>query len=228
MLFSKLLLTPLVRFKAYYNHESITDPGSVNPVAQYTPVHLGGFGFSPKLISLALALAGASQALWMLLAFPYLQRKTSTGTVLRGCCVVWPFMMACYPILNELRRANALAAFWTLGAVCTFFGSGVAMSFACVQLCLNDIAPSPTTLATLNAVALTVNSGLRAVAPVGVTSLYAIGIKGGWIHGHLGWACLVVMALLLNVSVRWLPAKAEGDLHHAAKADDEEESRSTR
>lgn len=159
----------------------------------------------------------------MLLAFPYLQRKTSTGTVLRGCCIAWPFMMACYPILNELLRANAIAAFWTLGAICTFFGSGVAMSFACVQLCLNDIAPSPTTLATLNAVALTVNSGLRAIAPVGITSLYAVGIKGRWIHGHLGWALLVIMALSLNVSVRWLPERAEGDLRHAAKANDEEE-----
>lgn len=194
----------------------------MNPVAQYTPVHLGGFGFSPKLISLALALAGASQALWMLIAFPYLQNRTSTGTVLRGCCIVWPLMMACYPILNELLRAKMIASFWTLGAACCFLGSGVAMSFACVQLCLNDIAPSPSTLATLNAVALTVNSGLRAVAPVGVTSLYAIGIKSKWLHGHLGWVCLVIMAVLLYVSVRWLPEKAEGDLHHRTKVSDNE------
>ena len=161
--------------------------------------------------------------MWMLLAFPYLQRKTSTGSVLRGCCVVWPIQMACYPILNELLRADLRAAFWTLGAVCTFFGSGIAMSFACVQLCLNDVAPSPTTLATLNAVALTVNSGLRALAPVGMASLYAVGIKGGWVDGHLGWICLVAMASLMNVSVRWLPAQAEGDLHKAAKVVDEEE-----
>ena len=62
----------------------------VNPVTQYTPILLGGFSFSPKQISLALAIAGASQALWMLLAFPYLQTRTSTGTVLRGCCIAWP------------------------------------------------------------------------------------------------------------------------------------------
>jgi hypothetical protein len=39
----------------------------------------------------------------------------------------------------------------------------------------------------------------------------------------MGWICLVVMASLMNVSVRWLPAQAEGDLHKAAKVDDEEE-----
>lgn len=131
--------------------------------------------------------------------------------------------MACYPIANELLRADFRAAFWTLGAVCVFFGSGIAMSFACVQLCLNDVAPSPRTLATLNAVALTVNSGLRALAPVGMASLYAVGVKGGWVHGHLGWVFLVVLGMLLNVSVRWLPASAEGDIRQAAKVDDEEE-----
>jgi hypothetical protein len=112
---------------------------TVQPVALYTPIRLGGFEFSPKQISLALALAGISQAIWMILAFPYLQRKTSTGSVLRGCCIVWPIEMACYPVANELLRADFRAAFWTLGALCVFFGSGIAMSFACVQLCLNDV-----------------------------------------------------------------------------------------
>lgn len=96
------------------------------------------------------------------------------------------------------------------------------MSFACIQLCLNDIAPSPDTLATLNAIALTINCGMRAIAPVGMASLYAVGIKGGWFDGHLGWIVLTFMGLLLNVSVRWLPAKAEGDLHHKTKPSDEE------
>lgn len=159
----------------------------------------------------------------MLIGFPYLQRKTSTGTVLRICCVAWPIEMACYPLLNELRRAHLDAAFWTVGATTVIVGSGIAMSFACVQLCLNDIAPSPSTLATLNAVALTVNSGLRAVAPVGMASLYAVGIKGGWLHGQLGWIFLTIMGLTLNVSVRWLPKKAEGDLHKTTKVADEEE-----
>lgn len=197
---------------------------TVNPVTQYTPIHLGGYSFSPKQISLVLALAGASQALWMLLAFPFLQTRTSTGTVLRGCCIAWPIMMACYPLLNELLRAGLYAAFWTLGAACLVLGSGVAMSFACVQLCLNDIAPSPSTLATLNAVALTVTSGVRAVAPVAANSLYAAGIKSGWLHGQLGWIFLVLLALTLNVSVRWLPEKAEGRVHRQVEREDGDES----
>lgn len=181
-----------------------------------------GWGFSSQWISVALALAGFSQAIWMLFGFPYLQRKTSTGTVLRICCIAWPIEMALYPLLNELLRANLRPAFWTAAFTTIFLGSGIAMSFACIQLCLNDIAPSPDTLATLNAVALTINCGMRAIAPVGMASLYAVGIKGGWFHGHLGWIVLTFMGLLLNVSVRWLPAKAEGDLHHHAKPSDEE------
>lgn len=130
--------------------------------------------------------------------------------------------MALYPLLNELLRADLRPAFWTAAFTTIFLGSGIAMSFACIQLCLNDIAPSPDTLATLNAVALTINCGMRAIAPVGMASLYAVGIKGGWFDGHLGWIVLTFMGLLLNVSVRWLPAKAEGDLHHKTKPSDEE------
>ena len=72
------------------------------------------------------------------------------------------------------------------------------------------MAPSPTTLATLNALALTVNSADRAVAPALFTSLFATGVKLGWLDGHLVWVLIVSLALLLNVAVRWLPEMAEG------------------
>ena len=81
---------------------------------------------------------------------------------------------------------------------------------ACAQLCINDISPSSTVLATLNALALTVNSGVRAFAPIAGTSIFAAGIKWGWADGHLIWILLFVLALALNAAVWWLPEEAEG------------------
>ena len=52
---------------------------AVIPVFFFTQVALGGFGFSIQQISLLLAVGGASQALWILIAFPPLQRRFSTG-----------------------------------------------------------------------------------------------------------------------------------------------------
>lgn len=159
----------------------------------------------------------------MLLAFPSLQRLTSTGTVLRACAIVWPIGMAIYPLLNELLRHGHTTTFWAIGPVSLVLLSGVSMSFACVQLAINDITPNPQVLGTLNAVALTVNSGLRAVAPVAFTSIFATGVKLRWLDGHLCWVVIVVLAVLLNFTVRLLPEKAEGDLRKQKGAQAEED-----
>lgn len=83
---------------------------------------------------------------------------------------------------------------------------------ACVQLALNDISPSPETLGTINAIALAAQSGLRSVAPAVATSLYAIGVKYRILDGQLFWLCQVILACGLFAVLRFLPAKARGDV----------------
>lgn len=86
------------------------------------------------------------------------------------------------------------------------------MIVAAVQLALNDIAPTHATLGTLNAIALTSVSGIRAVAPALFSSIFAAGAENQILNGYLIWLVLIVLALALNVSIRWLPEKAEGKL----------------
>ncbi|KAK5117499.1 hypothetical protein LTR85_008884 [Meristemomyces frigidus] len=183
---------------------------AVSPVFLYTDIDLGGFDFSDQWIAIFIAIAGGSQSLWMLLAFPPLQKRFGTGNLLRACAIVWPLMMVSFPILNEFLRHGLVTAFWVIAPISMVVGSGVAMAFACVQLCINDVSPSSTVLATVNALALTVNSGVRAFAPVAFTSIYAAGVKLGWADGHLIWFFLVAIALALNVAIYFLPEKAEG------------------
>ncbi|QIW99301.1 hypothetical protein AMS68_004819 [Peltaster fructicola] len=183
---------------------------AVNPVWSYEPVEYGGLGFSPKIIAIFVAFAGASQALWMLGPFPPLQQRWGTGGVFRFCANIWPFFFLIDPLLNELRRAQLDVPFWIVMSVYTFLGSSVSMAFACVQLCLNDVSPNAQTLGLLNSVALTINSGIRAVVPVLSTAVYEAGIKSRWIHGHLIWIILIILALGLVVGVRYLPENAEG------------------
>ena len=185
---------------------------AVSPVFFFTSPERGGYGFSPQMISIYLAGAGASQALWILLAFPPLQHKYSTGAVLRGCATLWTFMFAVFPIGNEFLRRGMTVPFWICVPINMFVGSGVSMAFTCVQLCLNDIAPSPATLGTLNALALTLHSGTRAVAPALFSAIFATGVRGGWVDGHLVWFVLVPLAGILAFTSRWLPEKAEGRL----------------
>jgi MFS family permease len=103
---------------------------AVLPVLCFTPVELGGFGFSPFRISILMATGGASQAIWLLLVFPPLQHRFGTGGVLRGCAIAWPFMFAIWPLCNELLRHDHTVAFWIVGPINLVLGSGVAMAFS--------------------------------------------------------------------------------------------------
>jgi hypothetical protein len=86
-------------------------------------------------------------------------------------------------------------------------------------LALNDIAPSPSTLGTLNALALTLVSGIRAVAPAAFSSIFATGVRNKILDGHFVWVILVSMALVYILLVRWLPEKAEGKLKESESSE---------
>jgi hypothetical protein len=103
---------------------------AVTPVFYYTPVRLGGVGFSPQLIAAVTALAGASQATWLLLVFPPLHKRIGTGRILQYCALVWPFFFASYVLFNTLLRHNLRAVFWATGPLTLMAGSGIAMAFS--------------------------------------------------------------------------------------------------
>ena len=87
---------------------------AVSPVFLYTSIELGGFKFSDQQIAYFLTVAGGSQALWMLIAFPPLQRRFGTGNVLRACCILWPIMFMLFPLANEMLRHGYITLFWIL------------------------------------------------------------------------------------------------------------------
>ncbi|MCJ1407629.1 hypothetical protein MMC19_001700 [Ptychographa xylographoides] len=192
---------------------------AVIPVFFFTDVKLGGYGFSPLQISLFMALGGLSQSIWLLLAFPPLQHRFGTGGVLRGCAVVWPSLFFMVPAGNFLLRQDWVLTFWIVVPISVALGSGVAMAFTAIQLALNDIAPSPSTLGTLNALALTLTCGIRALAPAAFASIFATGVRTQILDGYLVWLVLLILALALVPPLRWLPAKAEGRLKHDERSD---------
>ncbi|RYP07645.1 hypothetical protein DL764_002382 [Monosporascus ibericus] len=185
---------------------------AVVPVFWFTPPELGGLGFSPLQISLFMGLTGFSQAIWLLLVFPPLQHRLGTNGVMRACGVAYPFFMAVMPLVNFVLRQGTPAGqttFWILAPVCLTLGPGVSMAFTAAQLALNDVSPSPESLSTLNALALTGTSALRSFSPALFTSLFAIGVRSQFLWGYLIWAILTVLALGFTVSTRYLPAASE-------------------
>jgi MFS family permease len=183
---------------------------AVLPVFMFEPIELGGIGFSPFFISLALSVVGFSQALWLLFVFPPLHKRIGTGGVLRWCSIAWPFLFITWPVANWLRRRHYEVAFWTIAISEATLGSGVAMAFTANQLAVNDIAPSHETLGALNGIVMAISSGLRAVVPVAFNSIYAAGVKHHILGGQLAWALMALFAIPFYFVLRYLPEKAEG------------------
>jgi hypothetical protein len=70
------------------------------------------------------------------------------------------------------------------------------------------------TLGTVNGIALTLVSGLRAVAPALFASIFATGARTQALGGYLVWLVLVLLVVVYAVVARYLPAKADGKPKH--------------
>ncbi|ERF74471.1 hypothetical protein EPUS_03909 [Endocarpon pusillum Z07020] len=184
--------------------------GIITPVFWFTRPELGGYGFSPLWISIFLGATGFLQAVWVLFIFPPLQYRIGTGGVMRLCSYGFPLLYAFSPVTNLLLRMDLRLAFWLSTPALQLLSSAVGMSFIVIQLALNDIAPSSIALGTLNAIALTITSGIRTVAPAIFTSIFAVGVQNQILWGYLVWVVMVLLALTTAAAVRWLPKEAEG------------------
>jgi hypothetical protein len=74
-----------------------------------------------------------------------------------------------------------------------------------VQLALNDVAPDPHFLGTLNALALSLASGIRAIVPGAATAIYAVGVRGQIFWGHLAWVIMIPCAVGFTVACQYIP-----------------------
>lgn len=69
----------------------------IMPLWWFTPIPLGGFGFSPLQISVTTAFGGVVQAVWLIVVFPPLQRRRGTNGVMRMCATAYPFFFTVAP-----------------------------------------------------------------------------------------------------------------------------------
>lgn len=190
------------------------------PVFWFTPVPLGGFGFAPYQISIMMAITGAAQAVWLLMAFPPLQHRFGTNGVLRGCAIAYPFFFLFCPLGNVLLRSGANTAFWVLMPPILIVGVGISMSFTAIQLALNDVSPNPKVLGTLNSLALMAVCLIRSFAPALFTSLFAIGARTQWLWGYAIWVLMVLLGICFTMISMWMPEKSKGNTIEGQSQDD--------
>lgn len=161
------------------------------PVALFTPIDLGGIGYTTPQISLYIGAQAASQALWLVVVFPHLQQRIGAKGVLRVCSLGPPLFFSSFILMNVLLRTGGTACtacIWALTFLSTFVGPAVFMSFAGMQLLVNDATPEPSLLGRVNANALMLCGVIRIAAPSIATVVYAVGVRGQIAGGILaGW-----------------------------------------
>ncbi|KAM0456138.1 hypothetical protein ACHAPV_007385 [Trichoderma viride] len=196
---------------------------AILPVLLFTAIDLGGVAFSSFQISVWMAIQGASQATWLIIAFPMLQRRLGTKGSLSACVAVYPLFFAGYVAMNMLLRAgteSSFAMFYVVAFVVAIIGPGVSMAFTAVQLALNDVSPNPHVMGTLNALAMTAASAIRSFVPAVSTVIFALGVRNQILWGHLVWVILIPIAMSLSIFVRWLPEDKQS--HKLPQNEDEE------
>lgn len=144
---------------------------AVVPLFWFTPIKLGGLGWSPQVISAFFALVGASQSGWLLFIFPPLQRRYGTTSVWRRSAHCWPPIFSLFIVASLLRRSGAPdALFYPFVVFVTILGGLLAMPFTCTALAINSVAPSPSALGRLNGLSLTCMSIMRTISPAAYAS----------------------------------------------------------
>ncbi|PHH77388.1 hypothetical protein CDD80_665 [Ophiocordyceps camponoti-rufipedis] len=185
---------------------------AILPLALYTPIHLGGMACSSAATSVYMAVQGASQALWLLLVFPWLQRRIGTKRVLRLCGLAGPLFYGGFVLMNALLRLDSDVSrrlFWVVGVVVATVGPGVNMAATCAQLVIQEVAPDGRSVGLMNALALTLASAIRSFVPAVSTIVFASGVRSQIIYGYLAWAVLIPLSAALIVMPSLLPDETE-------------------
>jgi MFS family permease len=190
---------------------------SVLPVALYTRVTLGGIGYTASQISLYMSAQAASQSLWFLIAFPWLQRRIGTKGVLHLCSIAYPIFFLCFIVMNALLREGSETSiiwFWIITFFSAFVGPAVFMSNSAAQLVINDVSPDPRMLARVNTIALMLMNMIRIAAPGAATAVYAAGVHGQLLGGYLGWLVFSVASTGLYIAHKQLPDRSPSKSGH--------------
>lgn len=120
------------------------------PLFFFTPVKLGGLGFTEAQIGTALSLRGVATIGVQLFAFPPLVTLVGATRLFRILIALYVPTFLLLPLLNVLARTHGSALEWAGVAAVLLLGAISNMAFACNLIMTNDAAPNRRSLGALN------------------------------------------------------------------------------
>ena len=203
--------------------------GGVLPLFLYTPVRLGGLGFSEIQIGKALSGQAISTAIIQLSFFPPLQARLGTVGTFRVGAVFYPLACVMFPLTSYIARHEHLSSngsdrTWTWIALAVQIGMLCIANlvYSCNMLIINAAAPSQHALGTLNGVAQMMASLVRSMALAGAPSLFALSINKKLLGGQAIWVFMAACGIGL-VCTSWTVKEGKATWREESKAQENED-----
>ncbi|KAA1109916.1 hypothetical protein PGT21_003111 [Puccinia graminis f. sp. tritici] len=151
----------------------------------YTPIKSGGIGFSSADIGLALSVSGVMIIFVQLGLFPFFQKRLGTARLYKICMSAYPLIFFLFPIIHLIARfednnrqegVSDFTGVWIGIWIIMILKTTANMVFSCNMLLVSAVAPSRVVLATINGLAQSCASFVRAVGPITASSLFALSV----------------------------------------------------
>ncbi|KAI7957574.1 hypothetical protein MJO28_004669 [Puccinia striiformis f. sp. tritici] len=181
----------------------------------YTPVKSGGIGFSSADIGLALSLSGVMVIFVQLGLFPFFQKQLGTARLYKICMSAYPLIFILFPIIHFIARSedkhqqeggSSFTGVWIGIWIIMILKTTANMVFCCNMLLVNAVTPSRDVLATINGLAQSCGSFVRAIGPITASSLFAFSVlHQNFIDGNsvfLLFACIALGAFLNSLNIQ--------------------------
>ncbi|QRV77495.1 major facilitator superfamily transporter [Ceratobasidium sp. AG-Ba] len=155
----------------------------------YTPVSLGGLGFSSAEIGGALSLSGILGTMVAVIVFPPLERRVGATILFQIGMILQVVAIVAFPFGNALATSwGKRGAYISVGAI-LIVRCLAGIVFVCNMILINRSSPSPSALGAVNGLAQMVASASRAVGP-GMAKKSCVGrelrVVGPWAHCLVG------------------------------------------
>jgi hypothetical protein len=200
----------------------------VLPLFLYTPIRLGGLGFSEVQIGKALSGQAVATAVIQLVLFPIVQVRLGTVGTFRAGAIFYPLACAMFPLTSYVARQEHASSAgadrtqtWIVLSIQISMLCMANLVYSCNMLIINAAAPSQHALGTLNGVAQMMASLVRSVALAGAPSLFALSINKHLLGGQAIWIFMTLCGLGL-VCTSWTIKDAKASWRDEPKPPEEE------
>ncbi|KAF8344725.1 major facilitator superfamily domain-containing protein [Amanita rubescens] len=174
----------------------------LTPLMWSTSIEHGGLGFSPYAIGMSMGIYGAFSAILQVIFLGRIIRKLSPRRMHIACFSSLLISYLSFPVASFFaRRANGADwKVWFMVIVSLSAQSMRAGAYGSLQIIITEIAPSRSSLGTLNGMGQATASTMRSLGPSFASSLYSISLEQQLAGGN---AVYYIMTLIVAFGIRF-------------------------